>query len=366
MTAAQAVAAVMFGAVVLYAVFGGADFGSGVWDLTAGDARTGARTRRLVDHSIGPVWEANHVWLIFILVFLWTGFPGPFATLMRVLAVPFWLAGLGIVARGAGFAFRKFSPTLRWARVGGSTFAAASLITPFFLGTIAGAIASGRVSPEGSTATSWLGPTSILGGFLAVATCTFLAGVLLCAGAAATGQTALAEDLRRKSLIGGAVTGVVVVGGIPVVLSDAEYLSDGLLGRALPLVLLSAVGGAATFALLVKRHYRAARIGAALAVATVVMGWGVAQYPWILVDEVSIADGAGDGTTMIALLVASAAAAVLVAPPLVYLLFLADSGRFTSTPLVEAPSESGDGSVSTSEPAPSGSRPPSTSTSSTT
>ena len=335
MTAAQAVAAVMFAAVVLYAVFGGADFGSGVWDLTAGGARKGASTRRLVDHSIGPVWEANHVWLIFVLVFLWTGFPGPFATMMRVLAIPFWLAGLGIVARGAGFAFRKFSPTLGWARVGGSIFAAASLITPFFFGTIAGAIASGRVSPEGATATSWIGPTSLLGGLLAVATCTFLAGVLLCAGAEATHHPELVEDLRRKSLIGGAVTGLIVLGGIPVVLSDAEYLADRLLGPALPLVVISALGGLATFVLLVRRQYRSARIGAALAVATVVIGWGVAQYPWILVDEASIAEGAGDSATLVGLLIASGIAAIMVVPSLVYLFVLADSGRFSAQPAIE-------------------------------
>lgn len=335
MNAAEAVAAIMFTAVVLYSVLGGADFGSGVWDLTAGDARKGAATRRLVDQSIGPVWEANHVWLIFVLVFLWTGFPGPFATIMRTVAVPFWFAGLGIVARGAGFAFRKFSPTIRWARIGGSIFAAASLITPFFLGTIAGAIASGRVSPAKSTATSWLGPTSILGGLLAVATCTFLAGVLLCAAAASTGQDDLAEVLRRRSLIGGGLTGLVVVSGIPVVLSDAEHLAEGLLGRALPFVVLSAVCGAATLALLMTRGYRKARLTAVVAVGSVVAGWGVAQYPWILVDELSITDGAGDSATLVGLLIASGLAAVLVLPPLVYLLVLADTGVFTerkSTP----------------------------------
>jgi cytochrome d ubiquinol oxidase subunit II len=318
----------MFSAVILYAVFGGADFGSGVWDLTAGDARRGAATRRLVDHAIGPVWEANHVWLIFVLVFLWTGFPEPFAELMTELAIPFWLAGLGIVARGAGFAFRKFSPTLRWAQVGGVIFATASLITPFFLGTIAGAIASGRVTSNGSTTATWLGPTAILGGVLAVATCTFLAGVFMCAEAEATSQSELADELRRKSLVGGAVTGAIVLAGIPVVLTDAEVLADGLLGRAAPLVVLSAVGGAATFALLWRRRFRLARITGAVAVAAVVAGWGVAQYPWILVNEVTIEDGAGSRATLVGLLVAAGIAAVLVVPPLMYLLALSNAGRF--------------------------------------
>ena len=145
MSLADVVAIILFVGVIAYAVLGGADFGSGVWDLTAGDAEKGGRLRRVIDHAIGPVWEANHVWLIFVLVVLWTGFPDAFAALMRTLAIPFWLAGLGIVLRGAGFAFRKFAPDLRFARASGIVFAASSLITPFFLGAIAGAVASGRV-----------------------------------------------------------------------------------------------------------------------------------------------------------------------------------------------------------------------------
>ena len=336
MTAADAVAAVMFAAVILYAVFGGADFGSGVWDLTAGDARRGARLRRLIDHAIGPVWEANHVWLVFILVFLWTGFPQPFAALVRTLAIPFWLVGLGIVARGAGFAFRKYAATLRWARVAGVVFAGSSLLTPFFLGAIAGAVASGRVPADragpGPAAdpglwAPWLGPTSLLGGVLAVATCTFMAGVLLAADAHRLGATGLAERLRVRSLIGGVVTGAVVLAGIPILVRDDQTLVDGLLGRALPLVLLSAAAGAATMWLLWARRFRAARAGAAVAVAAVVAGWGTAQYPWILVDELTIEDGAGAPAALTGLLVASGLAAVLVVPPLVYLFVLADSNR---------------------------------------
>ncbi|MGI9597468.1 MAG: cytochrome d ubiquinol oxidase subunit II [Acidimicrobiales bacterium] len=339
MTVADGVAIVMFTAVILYSVFGGADFGSGVWDLTAGDARRGAATRRLIDHAIGPVWEANHVWLVFILVFLWTGFPGPFAALMRTLAIPFWLAGVGIVARGAGFAFRKYAPTLRWARAAGIAFASASLVTPFFLGAIAGAVASGRVPASADPATfdpgvglwrPWLGPTSILGGVLAVSTCTFMAGVLLAADAHKLGLSTLADELRRKSLAGAAITGVVVVAGIPVLVSDNRVLVDGLLGRGLPLVLVSAGAGLWTIRLLWRGRYRAARITAAVAVASVVAGWGAAQYPWLLLNEVTIEDGAGADAALIGLLVATGIAAVLVVPPLAYLFSLADSDRVGS------------------------------------
>jgi cytochrome d ubiquinol oxidase subunit II len=333
MTVAEAVAAVMFGAVILYSVFGGADFGSGVWDLTAGGARRGAPTRRLIDHAIGPVWEANHVWLVFVLVLLWTGFPGPFAAMMRSLAIPFWLAGLGIVGRGAAFAFRKYAPTLRWAQASGVIFAGSSLLTPFFFGAIAGAVASGRVPAAGAGDPwrAWLSPTSFLGGTLAVVTCTFLAGVLLAADADRLHQRALAEELRVKSMIGGAITGLVALAGIPVLVTYDDTLTDGLLGRGLPLVIASAVAGSWTMWLLWRGKLRTARITAAAAVASVVAGWGAAQYPWILVDEVSIEDGAGARAALIGLLVASGIAAIVVIPPLLYLFTLADSNRVGST-----------------------------------
>ena len=331
MSAAEAVAAVMFVGVILYAVFGGADFGSGVWDLTAGGAKRGAPLRRLVDHAIGPVWEANHVWLIFVLVLMWTGFPDGFAALMRSLAVPFWLAGLGIVIRGAAFAYRKFSPSLRWAKVAGASFAVASLITPFFFGTIAGAVASGRVgidTPDGREHfTTWINPTSVLGGVLATVTCTFLAGVFLTTEAARLGDTELTEELRRKTLIGAAATGAVTLAGIPVLAADADTLFDRLTGRGLPLVLASAAAGLATIWLLWTRRLVRARLTAAAAVAAVVAGWGVAQFPWLLVDRLTIDGAAGAPATMTALLIAAAVAAALVVPPLVYLLRLADTNQ---------------------------------------
>jgi cytochrome d ubiquinol oxidase subunit II len=236
------------------------------------------------------------------------------------------------VARGAAFAFRKYSPTLAWARRAGIVFAAASLVTPFFLGTIAGAVASGRVPADGDTGlwSPWINVSTLLGGALAVTTCTFLAGVFLATEAETLGQRDLADALRRTSVVGGLVTGGVVVAGIPIVSIDDQTLTDGLLGRALPLVLASALAGSAALWLLHQRHLRAARSAAVVAVATVVAGWGFAQYPWILVDEVRIDDGAGARSTLIGLLVAAGVAAVLVVPPLIYLFRLADSNRVGS------------------------------------
>src|SRR4051812_43764070 len=179
----------MFVGVVVYALFAGADFGSGFYDLTAGFDERGSELRTLVDHSIGPVWEANHVWLIYILVMWWSGFPSTFAAATSTLFVPFLLALLGIVLRGATFAFRKYSGTLAQARLFGVVFAASSLIAPFFLGAVAGAIASGRIPADGhgDLWRSWLTPTSLFGGLIAVGTCAFLAGIFLCADAHRTG-----------------------------------------------------------------------------------------------------------------------------------------------------------------------------------
>jgi cytochrome d ubiquinol oxidase subunit II len=209
MSISDVVAALMFLGVVAYAIFGGADFGSGVWDLIAGNAKQGAHLRAQIDRSIGPVWEANHVWLIYVLVFLWTAFPEAFAAIMNTLFVPWMFVGLGIVLRGGAFAFRKFSSTLIEARLHGAVFATSSLITPFFLGMIAGAIASGRVPIDGTGDlwASWTGPTSWVGGVLAVLTCTFLAGTFLAADAERSGNTDLAEQIGRDALFAGVITG---------------------------------------------------------------------------------------------------------------------------------------------------------------
>ncbi len=329
MSAADAVAAVMFAAVTLYAVSAGADFGTGLWDLLAGGPKKGAPMRRLIDKALGPVWEANHVWLIFVIVLLWSGFPRPFATIMRELAIPFWFVGLGIVLRGSGFAFRKFAPTLQAARLAGIVFAGSSFVTPFFLGTIAGAIASGRVGTGVEDEVIWLSPTSILGGILATATCAFLAAVFLTEEADRSGDVELAEELRLKAFITAAVTGMVALFGTVPLRDDAPTLFDGLTSRGAPEIILSTVAGLATLHFLRRRQLRTARISAVIAVAAIVLGWGFGQYPWILVDSVTIEDGAGHPATLTALLVAAGLAAVIVTPALVMLYRLADTSRLS-------------------------------------
>lgn len=322
-----AVAAALFAGILIYALFGGADFGTGYFDLTAGNARDGAALRTQIDHSIGPVWEANHVWLIYILVVWWTGFPQAFAATMTTLAVPFLFALLGIVLRGAAFVFRKYAETLRQAQTFGAAFAAASLITPFFLGAAVGGIASGRVPAQGhgDLWTSWINPTSLVGGLVAAGTCAFLAGTFLTADAHRSDDSQTAAALRRQSLAVGVATGAIVCAGPFLIASDAPTLWAGLTGTALPLILISTASGTVTLALLWARKYKTARLTAVLAVAAVISGWGIGQYPWMLVDQMSIHDAAGAPATLVGLLVVVGLAVVLVLPAFAYLLMLSQS-----------------------------------------
>lgn len=334
MSLVDVVAVLLFLGVTTYALFGGADFGSGLWDLTAGDARRGGPLRALIDKAIGPVWEAHHVWLIFVLVFLWTGFPDGFAAVMETMFVPFSLAGAGIVARGAAFVFRKFAPDMASARVFGALFAASSVLTPFLFGAVVGGIAAGRVPADGSGDrwTSWTGPTSLVGGTLAVLTCSFLAATFLVAEADRQGEATLVEACRRRALGAGAVTGVAALAGIAPLAEDAPTLFDRLTGRALPLIVLSALAG--TFALwaLWRRRPALARVGAAVAVASVVVGWGVAQYPWLLVDHLSLDAAAGTDATLWALVATFGLAAVTVVPSLAYMYWITQRGPIAGKP----------------------------------
>ena len=324
MSLATVVAAIMFVGVIAYAVFAGADFGCGVWDLTAGGPRRGGPMRSLIDDSIGPVWEANHVWLIFVLVYLWTAFPQGFAAICETLFIPLTLAGFGIVLRGSAFAFRKFAPTLAEARFFGATFAASSLITPFFLGAVAGAVASGRVPLDGrgNRWRSWTTEASLVGGVLAVLTSAFLAAVFLTAEAARQGNLDLVAACRRRALGAGVITGLAALVGIAPLDHDAPRLFDRLTGRALPVVLLSAAAGLASLVLLWRGRPKSARVAAVVAVASVVAGWGFAQYPWILVEAARIDDVAGARPTLWSLVAVFALAAVTVLPALGYLYWL--------------------------------------------
>ncbi|HYZ68958.1 MAG TPA: cytochrome d ubiquinol oxidase subunit II [Mycobacterium sp.] len=331
MTLADVVAAAMFVGVIAYALLAGADFGSGFYDLTAGSGVRGAEMRTLVDHSLGPVWEANHVWLIYVLVMWWTGFPSAFAAATTTLFIPLMLALAGIVLRGSNFAFRKYAATYAQARLFGAIFAGSSLITPFFFGTVAGAIASGRVPAGGygDPVRSWVNPTSMVGGCLAVTTCVFLAGVFLTADAARVGKPGLSGQLRKRTLAVGILAGIIVFAGLFPILHDAPTLSHGLLRAGLPLLVIAALAGVSTLVLVYRRSCSVARFFAAAAVGSVVAGWGVGQYPWMLVDQLTIDDAAGAKATLVGLLVVVVLAGIVVLPALAYLLYLTQSEKWS-------------------------------------
>jgi cytochrome d ubiquinol oxidase subunit II len=319
-------AIILYIAVTGYALFGGADFGAGFWDLTAGGTDRGERPRAVIDRAIGPVWEANHVWLIFCTVVLWTCFPEAYSSITLTLFVPLTIAALGIILRGASFAFRHALTRTRDRRAFGATFACSSILVPYCLGAVLGGIASGRV-PDGGEAgdpvDSWINPTSILCGVLAVCITAFLAATFLVFDARRISDDSMVEYFRRRAIGAAVVAGVVSVVGIFVLEEDAEYVFDGLTSRALPLVILAVVCGVMTLFLLVRDNHRGARLSAAGAVTSLMVGWGVAQWDYMLPETLTVEDAAAPSGTIWAVTVATIMAVVFVFPAL-GLLFVLD------------------------------------------
>jgi cytochrome d ubiquinol oxidase subunit II len=318
-------------ALTAYVVLGGADFGAGFWDLTAGGAQRGAPVRAMIKRAMSPVWEANHVWLIFLLVVLWTGFPEAFGSITSTLAIPLFVAALGIVLRGGAFALKGEAATIAEARALGATFALASVIVPFFLGAAAGAIAAGEV-PVGNAAghewTSWTHGTSLLVGALAVAAGAHLAAVFLGADSRRAGATELVHAFRARALGSGAVTGVLAIAGLVVLRSDVPELYDDLTsGPGLACVLASGAAGLGTLWLEWRERFELARYTAAAAVAAIVAGWAVAQEPYLLPPDLTVREAAAPDATLVALLVATGLGMLILIPALTWLFRLALSGR---------------------------------------
>jgi cytochrome bd ubiquinol oxidase subunit II len=320
---ANVVLVFLWGGITAYVLLGCADFGAGFWDLLAGSATAGKARRERIAESIGPVWEANHVWLIFALVVTWTGFPTVFASIASTLYIPLTIVAFGVILRGSAFAFRKTVTEVGIQRIFGASFALSSVITPFFLGMIAGAIASGRVPPgiaQGDVIGSWLNPTSVIGGALAVEVAAYLAAVYLIRDCDRAGDQEMAAYFRTRALIMGVVTGVTALLGIAVLHADAPLLYSGLTHHGLPLVVLSAVFGALSLVLLLRgRNHIAVRITAALAVVSVLWAWGVAQYPDILSGTVTVNAAAAPQATLVVLVVTLAVGTALLIPSLLLL-----------------------------------------------
>jgi cytochrome d ubiquinol oxidase subunit II len=311
------IAIVLLLAVTAYVIFGGADFGAGLWDLVAGGPQTGERPRAVIEHGIGPVWEANHVWLIFIFVITWTAFPEGFAAITLTMFVPLTLAALGIVFRGAGFAFRKAVVRTKYKRWFGGAFALSSLLVPFCFGAIAGGIASEQIpagGKAGDPVSSWLNPTSIVVGVLGVILVAHLAAVYLVRVAHREGDLEMVSYFRVRALGSGLLVVVVGVIGAFILHAKASYFFDGLTSRAAPLLVLAVLAGAASLTLLWWGALRGGRLAAAVAVAALVFTGMVAQWPYMLPQTLKYSEAAAPNGTLITILVATGLAAALVLP----------------------------------------------------
>src|SRR3954463_9382163 len=313
-----------------YAVLAGADFGTGFWELTAGKGRQAQAVREHAHAAMAPVWEANHVWLIFVLTVVWTAYPTAFGSIASTLSIPLFIAAVGIVFRGVAYALRAGAAGPRELSAIDTVFSISSVLTPFALGTAVGGIASGRV-PVGNAAggqfSSWLNPTSLLIGVLAVTTAAYLAAVFLCADATKLGDQGLEEQFRRRALGAGIAAGVIAVAGLGVTAVDADRIFHRLTtGAGLAGLVVSLVAGVATLALVWHRRYELSRYGAAVAVAAIIAGWALAQSPLFL-PGLTIEEAAAPRATLVAVTVAVLGGAIILFPSLALLFRLDLTGR---------------------------------------
>ncbi len=316
---------------IAYAVLGGADFGGGIWDFFAFGPQA-ERQRRLIGQALGPVWEANHVWLIFLIVGLFTAFPFAFSVLSTALIVPFTLALLGIVLRGAAFIFRaQADEAVTFGKIWGRVFSTASTITPFLFGTAAAAVASGQVRVQGGGVqtdllSGWTTPFALTIGALALSLCAVLAALNLIIEAQNSNDTELVEAFRRRALIAGAITLVLDVVAFTLSPFEAPLLWYGMLAHALPLVIVTGLIGLGTAASLLLRRYRLARVLAIIVTAFIFASWGVSQFPYLIPVNVTINNAASPPATLLALLIGTIIGMALLLPSL-WLLFHVFRGK---------------------------------------
>jgi cytochrome d ubiquinol oxidase subunit II len=324
---ADLVVALLWLVVTAYAVTGGADFGGGAWDLLAGGTRRGAAPRALITRAIGPIWESNHVWLVIVLVVLWTCFPPVFGALMTTLFVPLSAAAFGIILRGSGFAFRQASRTLRYQRLTGAAFASSSVITPFFFGSAAGAVVTGQVPATGGDLIgSWTTPTSVAMGLLAVAAFAYLAAVYL-THEAAHHDRHLTAYFRRRALGSGVIVGGLAAWSLYEVFANAPREAHRLVGgQGLPLFAASIVLGVTVLALLVTGRTPGLRYLAAGAFSALLWAGALAEYPVMLPGAYTVHQAAAPSSTLVSELVVVAVILAIVVPSFVVLYRLAQRG----------------------------------------
>jgi cytochrome d ubiquinol oxidase subunit II len=313
-----------------YIVLAGADFGAAIWQITARQTGEGRRIRDFAHNVMAPVWEANHVWLIFVLTVSWTAYPAAFGSIASTLSVALIVAALGIVIRGAAYAVSAGTSGPRQVRDLDFVSAISSIVTPFALGACVGGIASGRVpsgKAQGGLLSSWLNPTSAVIGALAIAISAYLAAVYLCDDAQRRGEHALVAPYRRRALGTGTVAGLLAFAGLGVLQRDAHPLYRELIaGPGLPAVIVSGAAGVSALGLVLRRRFQLARLAAALAVAAIVAGWALAQQPQLL-PGLTVDQAAAPRDTLIAVIVAVAGGGIVVIPSLLVLLRLSVAGR---------------------------------------
>jgi cytochrome d ubiquinol oxidase subunit II len=328
--------AVIVAALVLYMLLGGADFGGGVWDLLALGARR-QQQRQAIEHAIGPIWEANHVWLILVVVVLFTGFPPAFAAFTTALHVPLTLFLLGVVMRGSAFTFRAAEAAggaadrrqLRW----GLVFSLASVLSPFLLGMVVGAIASGQIRVGGGAGAivsggffaPWLSPFSIAVGLFALSLCAFLAATYL---AAEVASPELRRDFRGRALLAGVLVGVSALAAFLLSRAGAPRIWLGLTGRrwTWPLHAATAVAAVSALAALWRSRFRWARAAAAAQTMLILAGWAAAQYPYLLVPDLTLWNASAPARTQSLLLAILAAGVPVLVPSIVVLLRVFKAG----------------------------------------
>jgi cytochrome bd ubiquinol oxidase subunit II len=329
MTAVNAMLVIIVLSLLAYALLAGADFGGGGWDLFAGlgrDRKTAEDQRSLISSSLGPVWEANHVWLIFVIVCVFSGFPSAFGDIAVSLELPLALALIGIVLRGAAYVYRAYGqgaalPDHWWSRI----FACASVLTPFMLGVSGAALATGRLGPRGGSQspplTPFETPFALLAGLLAVVVTAFLAAVYLCFDAAQSENTAhLVEVFRRKAIGAAVASGVIALAMLPFFYRDAPVVAGRFTERSIPFAVVSAVCGIGSLYVLWTKKYVLARVTAAVAVAGVLVGWAVAQYPDLMAGVFTAQEAAAAPSAMDAMLVAMCCGMAIILPSFYLLL----------------------------------------------
>src|SRR6266516_4003823 len=282
---------------IVYAVLGGADFGGGIWDFFA-FGQGAQRQRRLIGQALGPVWEANHVWLIFLIVGLFTAFPSAFSILSTALFVPFTLAVIGIVLRGAAFMFRVQTDLLA----------------------------------------GWTTPFALTIGALALSLCAVLAAVNLMVEAQNSNEPELVEAFRRRAMIAGAIT--LALDAVAFILSpfQAPLLWHGLLDHALPLAIATVLLGVGAAVSLFLRRYRLARVLAFTVTAFIFASWGLSQFPYLVPVAVTINNAASPPSTLLALLIGTSIGMALLLPSL-WLLFHVFKGKHPALNVQEKAAE---------------------------